>query len=168
MEVTQPKAYKASAQTERSRHYLGGYWTFLTTGADTGGAFALIEAHLRKNMEPPRHIHTKEDETYYVLDGEIDFVAGDETHHLKTGDVIFLPKNQPHHFKIQSDTIKLLVHLAPAGLEEMFLELSKPAEVHGMPPAAAGPPPPEFIARVKELQQKYGIVGMNNNEIKSA
>lgn len=157
-----------SRSIDRCRHYMGGYWVFLLTGQDTNGKFALIEVNVRKGLEPPRHTHSHEDEMYYVLEGEILFVAGDEERLLKAGDFTYLPKEIPHHWKLQSDTAKLLIQLAPAGLEEMFLEMSKPADQLDYPPPPAGPPPPEFLQKIGELQKKYGIVGIDNTRIKAS
>jgi|GEM_PF-3686417 len=50
--------YQAAKGPSRSRHYLGGLWTFLATGEETGGKFSLIEVMARKGLEPPRHMHT--------------------------------------------------------------------------------------------------------------
>lgn len=160
--------FTVSRNADRCRHYMGGFWIFLATGKETNGQFALIEMQIRKGMEPPPHTHTKEDEIYYLLDGEVQFMAGEEEHLLKTGDFIYLPKNIPHHWKLLSDTARILVQVMPAGLEEMFWELSKPADQLGFPPLPAGPPPPEFLQKVGELQKKHGIIGMDNTRIKSS
>jgi len=50
--------YQAAKGPSRSRHYLGGLWTFLATGEETGGKFSLIEVMARKGLEPLRHMHT--------------------------------------------------------------------------------------------------------------
>src|SRR5271154_2543355 len=133
-------AYTVTNKLERSRYYMGGLWTFVATGKDTNGQFALIECYQRKGIEPPRHMHSKEDEINCLLEGEMQFVVGETEYSLRSGDFIFLPKNIPHHFKIQSDTVRYLLQVTPAGLEEMFLELSRPAEHLELPPCPAGPP----------------------------
>lgn len=160
--------YRVSKNLERTRHYMGGCWTFLAQGKDTNDQFALIEAKLRKGLEPPRHTHTREDETYYVLDGEMQFTAGEEEHNLKTGDFLYLPKNIGHHFKLLTDTVTVLIHIAPAGLDKMFWELSRPADRIDLPPLPVGPPAGEFLQRIGELQKKYGILGLDNSKIKAS
>lgn len=165
---TQLISYSVSKSLERSRYYMGGYWTFLATGKDTGGQFSLIEINLRKGIEPPRHIHTNEDEMYYIIGGELQFISGTEEYELKAGDCIFLPRNIPHGFTLKTDTVKALVQISPAGLEEMFWELSRPAEKLDYPPMPAGPPSPEFLEKVKSLQMKFGIMGMDNSKIKGS
>jgi len=157
--------YAASTGTERSYHYLGGLWTFLATGDDTAGQFALMEVHVRRGLEPPPHTHTKEDELYYLLEGEMEFVAGDARHTIQAGASIFLPKNIPHQFRLVSAEARFLLQVVPAGLEQMFITLARPAPEAILPPPPAGPPPPEFLQQVKALQREYGIVGMDNTKI---
>ena len=152
---------------EKTRHYMGGYWIFLVTGKETDGQFALIEINLRKGLEPPRHKHTYEDETFYIQEGQIHFFTNTEQYLLNQGDFLHIPKGVPHHFKLVTDTAKMLCHLAPAGLEDFFIELSKPADKVDFPPLPAGPPSAEVLERIKVLQEKYGIIGMNIEDIKS-
>jgi quercetin dioxygenase-like cupin family protein len=161
-------AYLVSKNLQRTRHYMGGCWTFLCKGEDSNGKFALIEIKIRKGLEPPRHIHTKEDETYYLLEGQMEFSVGDQTYVVSAGDCIYLPSNIPHHFKLNTNTVRMLVHIAPAGLEEMFWELSKPADQIDFPPMPAGPPDPKFIEKLKGLQMKHGITGIDNTKIKAS
>lgn len=158
--------YAVSADLERTRHYMGGCWTFLARGKDTDNRFALIEARLRKGLEPPRHTHTHEEEMYYIIEGAMQFVVGDQTFDLKAGDYLHLPRGVAHHFKLHTDTVRILIQIAPAGLEDMFWELSKPADKIDFPPMPAGPPGPEFLRSLKDLQKKFGIVGMENDKIK--
>ncbi|WP_448702094.1 quercetin 2,3-dioxygenase [Mucilaginibacter sp. AW1-3] len=151
---------------ERARWYMGGFLTFIATGKDTGGKYALIETIMRKGLEPPGHTHTREDESFYVLEGEMLFTVGGKEKLLKAGDHIYLPKGIPHGFKIQTDTAKYLLQVAPAGLEEMFIEVSRPAEKHELPPPPAGPPSPGFIKLMGELTVKYGIQNLDHTQIK--
>lgn len=159
--------YHLTNKLERTRYYMGGYWTFLATAADTGGQFSLIEANLRQGMEPPAHTHTFEDESFQLLEGEMIFTAGDQQYLLRAGEFLHLPKGVQHTFKVISPTAKVLIHLVPAGLEAMFLELSQPAAALDFPPPPAGPPSPEWLERLTALQQKFGIRKMDNQQIRS-
>lgn len=160
--------YIAQAGGERSRWYMGALFTFLATAKDTDGQYALIETVMRKGMEPPRHMHTYDDEMMYVLDGEVIFNIGENECHAKAGDTVYMPKHLPHHFKIQTDTAKFLINIFPAGLEDMFMQMSIPAESNALPPRPAGPPAPEWIQKIQGLQEKFGIVGIDNSHIKGA
>jgi len=157
MELLTP-SYTASVHTNRTRWYIGALFTFLATGKDTNGQFAYIEALMRKGLEPPPHMHTKEDETFYLLEGEVKMFVGDHECYLKPNEFIYLPKNIPHRFEIQTDTARMLIHTSPAGLEEMFFALSIPAEKLELPPRPSGPPSTEFLQKLGALQQQYGIV----------
>jgi len=158
--------YAVSGDLERTRHYMGGCWTFLARGRDTDNRFALIEARLRSGLEPPPHTHTHEDEMYYILEGAMRFVVGQQTFDLKAGDSLYLPRGIAHQFKLRTDTVRILIQIAPSGLEDMFWELSKPADKIDFPPMPAGPPSPEFLEKLKGLQMKFGIMGMENSRIK--
>jgi quercetin dioxygenase-like cupin family protein len=69
------------------------------------------------------HIHTGEDEAFYVLEGAVDFVCGDERFRGEAGAFVFLPRGLPHSFLGASDPeARVLVLLAPGGLEELFAE----------------------------------------------
>ncbi|MET0394848.1 MAG: cupin domain-containing protein [Chitinophagaceae bacterium] len=152
---------------DRCRYYMGGYWVFLVTGADTEGRYALMEVNVRKGLEPPPHVHQHEDEMYYLLEGEMLFAAGETEQVLKAGDFIYLPKGIPHYWKLQSDTARFLLQVSPAGLEEMFLGLSRPADQLDYPPAPTGPPSAELLQKIGALQKKYGIAGIDNSRIKT-
>ena len=89
--------------------------------------------HTRRGLEPPPHIHTKEDELYYLLEGEMQFIAGDAEHVLSPGQSIFLPKNIPHQFRVLSSEAGFLVEVSPAGLKRMLIALSRPAETLTLP-----------------------------------
>jgi quercetin dioxygenase-like cupin family protein len=161
------KAFSTNNRLERTRWYMGGYWVFLATAKDTGGRFSLIELNLVKGLEPPRHMHTNEDESFYVLEGEIRFFTGEEQHDIKTHEFLHIPRGIPHHFKLVSDTAKVLMHLTPGGLEEMFIEMSTAADALAFPPRPQGPPPQEWLERMHVLQKQFGIVGIDNSKIKS-
>lgn len=151
----------------RTRHFLGGYWTFLVTGEETSGQFSLIEMNIRKGLEAPGHTHTHEDESFFILEGELRVLVGGEEHHIGPGEFIHLPKGIVHAYFAKTDTVKMLCTMAPAGLENMFLAMSKPADKMDYPELPAGPPPPELLKRIGELQAQYGIIGMQRTEIKT-
>lgn len=161
------KVFAVQNKLERTRHFMGGYWTFLLNGSETNGQFALMEVNIRCGLEPPPHMHTKEDETFHILEGEITLTADHVEHHLKAGELIHLPRGVMHSFKAQTEKVKMLAHIAPAGLEEMFIAMSTPADTMDYPSAPAGPPPPEVLQRIGVLQAQYGIIGMQNKDIKA-
>jgi quercetin dioxygenase-like cupin family protein len=115
---------------------MGMLLTNLTEMPDTNGAFSLFEATLVPGTEPPPHVHSREDELFYVLEGKFDVYVGEEVFNGKTGDCIFLPRFKPHAFIIRSSRLRLLILFAPAGVEEAFRSMSSPAQ-NLEPPAEA-------------------------------
>ena len=135
--------------------YSGNLLTFLATGEDTQGRFALIEIVGRKGNVPPPHIHHREDETFYVLEGEMTFSVGGQTIKGTPGTLIFLPRNILHSFEIESEQGRVLVLLTPAGLEGYFKECSVPAPAMTLPPPAEVPY--SEIQKLITVGARYGL-----------
>jgi quercetin dioxygenase-like cupin family protein len=140
---------------DRSVWYSGWLMTFLATAEDTRGRFALIEAVARKGNVPPPHIHHREDETFYILEGAMSASVGRQTIKGTAGSMIFLPRNVVHSFEIESEQIRMLVLLAPAGGEGYFKECSVPAPSMTLPPPAEVPY--SEIEKLLAVGAKYGV-----------
>jgi quercetin dioxygenase-like cupin family protein len=140
---------------EQSVWYSGWLLTFLATGRDTQGQFALMELVGRKGNVPPPHIHHREHETFYLLEGEVTFSIGDRTIQATPGTMAFVPRDVVHSFTIESEQVRMLVLNTPAGLEEYFKECSVPA------PSMTLPPPSEVpyseIQKMMAIAPKYGL-----------
>jgi mannose-6-phosphate isomerase-like protein (cupin superfamily) len=85
-----------------------GNLTNLAEKKDTHGAFLLVEATLAPRTEPPPHVHSREDELFYVLEGEFDVYVGQEGFKVEKGECTFLPKFKPHAFVIRSPRLRVL------------------------------------------------------------
>lgn len=83
-------------------------------------AIGVFEAAIRPGSEPPLHVHSREDEWLYVLEGEANVHAGDEAHPAPAGAFVFLPRGVPHTFTVESSIARLLFVNAPGGFERMF------------------------------------------------
>ena len=154
--IEQLTAFSRSRQSlKESVWYSGHLLTFLATGKDTQGQFALLEFVAKKGNAPPPHIHRREDEIFYILEGEMTFSVGDQTIKATPGTLIFLPRDVMHSFQIESEQGRVLVLLTPAGLEGYFQECSVPA------PAMTLPPPAELpyseIQKLITVGAKYGL-----------
>src|SRR5919199_1158051 len=104
-------------------------------GEDTYGEFTLIEEITPPQGGPPPHMHTHEDETFYVLEGELEFMVGEHTFLATTGTVIYGPRNILHAFRnVGTTTSRLCVLITPAGLEKMFEEVGEPVTDPSSPP----------------------------------
>jgi quercetin dioxygenase-like cupin family protein len=119
--------------------YTGWLLTFLATGDQTQGRFALSDALTRKGNCPPRHIHRNEDESFYILEGEITAWIGDQTIRGTPGTLIFGPRGVPHSFEIHSDRVRMLILLTTAGLEGYFKQFCTPAPALTLPLPAEVP-----------------------------
>src|SRR6516162_8395672 len=143
---------------EQSVWYSGHLMTFLATAEDTQGKFALIDAVARKGNVPPPHIHHREEETFYVLEGEMTVSVGDPTIKATPGTMVCLPRDVAHSFVIDSEQGRVLILLTPAGLEGWFKEFSVPAPAMTLPPQVEVPY--SDIQRMLDSRQKnaYEIV----------
>lgn len=153
-------AYKRCMDEGNSRALLGGgaLLSLLATSQDTNGLYAMFEARGIPGFEPPPHTHTHEDETYYILEGKCYFKVGEEEMNASEGDFIFLPRGVKHEFKVLSDTFHCQVGIFPAGLDDYFLQLSKPHSSLEIPPLDTTPPPPEMMEEIAKLNENFGII----------
>lgn len=141
------------------RSYQGGFFKVLLAPEQTGGSMALVDMTLPKGVEPPVHMHSREDETFYLLEGAMSFHIGDSLIKAAVGEAVFAPRQVPHHFVIESESARFLTLITPGQFLDYFLEFSFPAveEVRIVPPQ--GPPPAEFIEHMtSKLTGKYGVL----------
>ena len=134
---------------------VGDVYRFLATEAETAGKYALWEALVPPGGGPPPHVHSREEEGFYVLEGEITLTIGDQRVVATAGMFANMPVGTPHAFKNESDRpARMLISVAPAGLEQMFFECGVP-----LPPGATAAPPPGQgeIDRLLEIAPRYGI-----------
>jgi quercetin dioxygenase-like cupin family protein len=123
------------------------------TGQQSGGAFGLIEHVALPGSGSPYHVHHAEEESFYVLEGELTFISGDDKFTGTAGSYVFLPRDIPHGFKVTGDKLaRYLVMVTPAGFEQYIIELSQPATALVLPPAR----PPD-MAKLMSLAAKYNI-----------
>lgn len=145
---------------ENSLHYIAHTFSFLATGKTTDGSFALIHCYFRKGFMAPPHYHQLEDESFYVLEGEIDFYVGDKNFKVSAGEFINLPKNVPHYFNLISETAKALLLITPAGFEVFFQEFGSPAKTLDLPPVPTGNPRKEMFQVMHDRMIDLGNVFM--------
>ncbi len=103
---------------------VGDVYRFLATGEDTDGKYAMWEAIVPPGGGPPPHVHSREEEAFYILEGEITFQIGDQRLVATAGMFANMPVGTPHSFKNESGCpARMLISVAPAGLEQMFFEV---------------------------------------------
>ncbi len=104
---------------------LGSKITGKILSEDTNGEYAVIITQTPPNGGPPKHIHTHEDELFYVLQGRYEFSCGDDLIIAEKGDMVHLPKGKPHAFKnIDSITGITMNTITPGGFEGFFAGIS--------------------------------------------
>ena len=132
---------------------LGGRFTLKVGEGDVSGRFALVETLAFRSTEPPLHIHHKEDEAWYILDGHMTFYVGDEVIEADAGSFVFAPSGIAHTFTVDIEPTRVLVFASPAGFERFALELGEPA-TSDQPPAGLAVPGSDVLGPVAG---RYGI-----------
>jgi quercetin dioxygenase-like cupin family protein len=134
---------------------VGDVYRFLATGEDTNGKYALWEAIVSPGGGPPPHVHSREEEGFYILEGKITLTIGDKRLVASAGMFANMPVGTPHSFKNESSKpARLLISVAPAGLEQMFFEVGVPLAQGA---TNALPSTKEEIERLLAIAPKYGI-----------
>jgi mannose-6-phosphate isomerase-like protein (cupin superfamily) len=122
------------------------YWFFgmlaeiKASAADTGGQYALLEITAPAGLQTPLHVHYREDEGFYVLEGAVTIEVGDQTVELGAGEHAFGPPNIPHRFTVGPDGARMIWVLTPGGFEDFVADVSVPAQAPTVPPASVVPP----------------------------
>jgi len=143
-------------QPRFKRYYFDvGIGSVCLSGADTGGAYCLLDIGLAPGMTVPRHMHTREDEAYYVLSGELEVVVGDEVFILRAGDTLMAPRDIPHQLRNSGDVENhYLIMFSPSGFEGFLKATAVPAPDNAVAPTE---PPAVAVRNVHELAADYGI-----------
>jgi Ca2+-binding RTX toxin-like protein/quercetin dioxygenase-like cupin family protein len=130
----------------------GNLDTFLATSEDTNGQYALFDLYVPPLAGPVPHFHTREDEVYQVLDGNIVFQEGTQIREVAPGDLIPLHRGHLHRFEnLGTEPARLLLLATPAGLDQFFREAGQPVT------DPSEPPPKDDIAKVMAAAAKQGI-----------
>lgn len=153
-----PKAAYVSLPGEgEATWFLQNRMTVKATAEVTGGAFGLVESRIAPGASPPLHVHHREDESFWVLEGRVRFRCGDADIVAGPGSFVFLPRDVPHTFIVEGeDEAHVLTLMTPGGGEGFFVEGGRPPAGPGLPPA--GPPD---IPRMREAAARFDseIVG---------
>jgi quercetin dioxygenase-like cupin family protein len=139
--------------TGKAFWFINNLATVKVSGDDTGDAWSIVEIVGARGDMPPLHVHHREDEAFYVLDGEMTVFVGDGEIHLPAGEAAFAPKGTPHVYRVDSEQARWLAIASPAGFERFVAEASVPADTLALPP---GPPTvdPDWLT---EIAGTYGI-----------
>jgi quercetin dioxygenase-like cupin family protein len=142
-------------QTGRSYWGPGDVYTFLVTGAESGGSYFAMEALVPPGGGPPPHVHRNEDETFYILEGECSIRLDDEAITAGAGDFVNIPRGRVHCFRNEGATpMRMILTFSPSGIEKFFEETLEPAlDLTQAPPDNIE----EVAARYVAAAPRYGI-----------
>jgi quercetin dioxygenase-like cupin family protein len=135
---------------------VGDTYTITVTGAETAGKFCVIDMHIPPAGGPPPHRHDFE-ETFILLEGEMEATFRGQKSIVKAGDTINIPANAPHRFhNISSKATRLLCICSPAGQEEFFVEVGTPVATRTTPPPKLDKiEQADLMKKTMELAPKY-------------
>jgi quercetin dioxygenase-like cupin family protein len=123
-------------------------WVKAKTVETTGGCYSLIEQVIPAGFATPYHKHHAEDESFYIVDGDVTFIVDGKKIRVGPGAYVFGPREIPHGFRVEgSEACRMLIFATPGGFENFVIEMSEPA-----PPT--GPPD---MAKLMTLAAKYNI-----------
>lgn len=137
-----------SSDKVRTVFAAGDKYRYLATGNDTDGSYFLVEATVPPGGGPPLHVQTREEEAFYILEGELTFYGDGHEVTAGPGTYLNVPKGQKHGFRNNTDqTAKMLFFFTPAGMEYLLDEFSS---------MDLGDSPNPLDA-LNELGTKYGV-----------
>jgi quercetin dioxygenase-like cupin family protein len=132
----------------------GGLALIKASGESTDGAVTVIEQTVPMGAGSPLHVHHREHEWFYVVEGELTFWVGGETTVAGAGTFVFGPKGIPHTFMVSSEQARFLLVAEPAGFDRFMRAAGEPAARPEIPPAATEAPD---VAALTALAAEYGI-----------
>jgi quercetin dioxygenase-like cupin family protein len=155
-ETSQPQAVHPlaiPADQGEARWWFGSLAVVKATAADTGGGLSIVEVTEPAGAEAPLHVHRREDEGFWILDGDITFEVGGTTFEATAGDFAFGPRDIPHRYKVGDAGCRMLFVFTPGGFEGAIMEMSTPARTRTLPPAS------EELPDMGGIQNSVGSYG---------
>jgi mannose-6-phosphate isomerase-like protein (cupin superfamily) len=134
-ETVAERAFSLGAGEGEALWWLGSLTTIKATSEQTEGRYSLVEVLEPRGVEAPLHVHHREDEGFWVLEGEVTFRIGEEEIPAGPGSFVFGPRGVPHSYRVDSETARLLFILSPGGMEGFIRASSEPAASLTIPPS---------------------------------
>lgn len=139
-----------------ARWWFDGLAVIKATADDTGGQMTILEITEPPNTEAPLHVHHREDEAFWILEGSATFEVGDRTIEAAPGDYLFGPRHIPHRYTVGPDGCRMLFVFAPGGFEHLLRATSRPAASRVLPEPSDGPPSDDEMRQMQAVIQEYG------------
>ena len=148
-----PASRHLSSGEGQSVWFTNNLMVLKATAQSTGGGYGLIEALAPAGSGPPLHLHHREDEAFWVVEGQLTVRCGEQLFAAAPGSYTFLPRGIPHTFVAEGDSpARILSICSPGGLEQYFVAAGRPAETDGLPPAG-----PVDVALLARVGQDFGV-----------
>jgi quercetin dioxygenase-like cupin family protein len=141
------------ADEGEARWWFDGLAVIKATAADTGGQMTIVEMTEPPGAEAPLHVHHREDEAFWILEGSATFQVGDATIEAGAGDYLFGPRDVPHRYTVGGNGCRMLFICTPAGFEDLVIAMSTPAQTRTLPPPSDEEPD---FARIAQIAQSHG------------
>lgn len=122
------------AHQAEPRWFGDALFEFLVPAEATGGQLSVFRATMRRGFAPPVHVHTREDEVFLVLEGEVTFEIDGRRLSAGPGTSVFMPRGVPHGFLVESAVAAMLGVMVPGDFEQLFRSLGVPAAQRTLPP----------------------------------
>jgi quercetin dioxygenase-like cupin family protein len=148
MKDQQVKPVYTPADGGEALWWMGGLAVVRASAADTGGQLSIIEITEPPNAETPLHVHNREDEGFWIIEGGATFFIEDQEIEAGPGDFLFGPRGIPHRYTTGPEGCRMLFILTPGGMEEMVREMSEPATSRTFPPSSDEEPDYEALIAV--------------------
>jgi quercetin dioxygenase-like cupin family protein len=142
-----------------ARWWFGALAEIKTTANDTGGQMTIVEVTEPPGMEAPLHVHHRDDEAFWILEGDVTFEVGDQTIDASAGDFVFGPRDIPHRFTVGDSGCRMLFILVPGGIEDVIRATSEPASSRTLPP------PPEEEPSAEEIEGLNAVIKQHGYEL---
>jgi quercetin dioxygenase-like cupin family protein len=146
----------ARSDEGEARWWFGSLAVIKTTAAETGGQMTIVEVTEHPGAEAPLHVHHRDDEGFWVLQGEVTFEVGETKIEASAGDYVFGPRDIPHRFKVGDQGCRMLFILVPGGIEDLIRKTSEPAPSRTLPPLSEEAPTPEEVEALKAIVEEHG------------
>jgi quercetin dioxygenase-like cupin family protein len=135
--------------------FLGSLVMVRSSAGTTGGQVAVLEHQSPPGSGSPLHVHSREDEWFYVIEGSLTFWVGGTVIEAPTGAFVYGPRGIPHTFQVSSpEPARFLLVTEPAGFEAFVRAVAEPAQTLTIPPPPGEPPD---LQRLVETAAQYGI-----------
>jgi quercetin dioxygenase-like cupin family protein len=148
MQDTTLEPVAVRSEEGEARWWFAALAVIKATADDTGGAMTIVEVTEPPGAEAPLHVHHREDEAFWVLEGSVTLYVGDAVVEAGPGDYAFGPRDIPHRYVVGPDGCRMLFICTPGGFEKLVREMSEPAASRTLPPPSDEEPDMERVAGV--------------------